>query len=212
MPAMGFCRRRSERRIRAVTPNLMPDVIGDLRVKLGPVHPTPLTGHRSLAARWNSRGTHERVDRAPARTGAVGQIQPPGKKLMNAADWARGRTADPPHGQHDPRPRKPAPPAAGPGASCGLCTLRAVTPTPTRTGKRLRCWPNAVSAVATPRSPPSDIQHLPARGLLGRGHRCGRRAAPPQAIDPVPLDRCGSAPTTAARGRRTRRSVDHRRG
>ncbi|MGV0645230.1 methionyl-tRNA formyltransferase [Mycolicibacterium sp. XJ2546] len=82
-----------ERRIRAVTPN--PGAwtkIGDLRIKLGPVtvdgdaEPLP-------------PGTIQ-TDRKSVRVGTASQpvrlgvIQPPGKKPMNAADWARGARLD----------------------------------------------------------------------------------------------------------------------
>jgi methionyl-tRNA formyltransferase len=86
-----------ERRIRAVTPNPGAwTLIGDLRVKLGPVHvdddapnlPKPL-----------SPGDID-VDRRSVRIGTgsepvrLGQLQAPGKKLMNAVDWARGARLD----------------------------------------------------------------------------------------------------------------------
>ena len=83
-----------ERRIRAVTPN--PGAwteIGDLRIKLGPVHlgqaPKPLLPgaiHVDRRSVWIGTGSD------PVR---LGQIQPPGKKLMEAADWARGARLDP---------------------------------------------------------------------------------------------------------------------
>ncbi|MCX2930287.1 methionyl-tRNA formyltransferase [Mycobacterium sp. CVI_P3] len=82
-----------ERRIRAVTPGPGAwTMIGDLRVKLGPVAvdeagaPMP----PGVIA----------VDRSGVRVGTgshpvvLGQVQPPGKKLMNAADWARGARLD----------------------------------------------------------------------------------------------------------------------
>jgi len=83
-----------ERRIRAVTPN--PGAwtqIGELRVKLGPVHvdaetPEPLspgTIHVDRKNVWIGTGSD------PVR---LGQLQPPGKKLMNAIDWARGARLD----------------------------------------------------------------------------------------------------------------------
>ncbi|GAB3020598.1 methionyl-tRNA formyltransferase [Mycobacterium bourgelatii] len=86
-----------ERRIRSVTPNPGAwTVIGDLRVKLGPVQvdtsadaPKNLPPGGILADRktvWIGTGSD------PVR---LGQIQPPGKKLMNAADWARGARLDP---------------------------------------------------------------------------------------------------------------------
>ncbi|HTQ16063.1 methionyl-tRNA formyltransferase [Mycobacterium sp.] len=82
-----------ERRIRAVTPNPGAwTLIGDLRVKLGPVHlgeapePLPPGGiHVDRKSVWIGTGSD------PVR---LGQIQPPGKKLMNAVDWARGARLD----------------------------------------------------------------------------------------------------------------------
>lgn len=78
-----------ERRIRAYTPNPGAwTTIGELRVKLGPV---------SVASDSDPLPPGEiRVDRAGVRVGTgsepirLGQVQPPGKKLMAAADWARG--------------------------------------------------------------------------------------------------------------------------
>jgi methionyl-tRNA formyltransferase len=81
-----------ERRIRAVTPNPGAwTLIGDLRIKLGPVHldPSPESPqslspgevHVERTGVWIGTGSD------PLR---LGQIQPPGKKLMNAVDWARG--------------------------------------------------------------------------------------------------------------------------
>jgi methionyl-tRNA formyltransferase len=83
-----------ERGIRAVTPH--PGAwsnIGDLRVKIGSVvidvsAPKPLqTGeiHVDRHNVWIGTGSE------PVR---LGQIQPPGKKLMDAADWARGARLD----------------------------------------------------------------------------------------------------------------------
>ena len=83
-----------ERRIRAVTPNPGAwTLIGDLRVKLGPVQldadaPEPLPPgaiHVDRKSVWVGTGSE------PVR---LGQIQPPGKKLMNAVDWARGARLD----------------------------------------------------------------------------------------------------------------------
>ncbi|OBK43931.1 methionyl-tRNA formyltransferase [Mycobacterium sp. 1081908.1] len=82
-----------ERRIRAVTPNPGAwTLIGDLRVKVGPVAidraPIPLAPgviHADRKNVWVGTGSE------PVR---LGQIQPPGKKLMNAADWARGARLD----------------------------------------------------------------------------------------------------------------------
>lgn len=81
-----------ERRIRAVTP--APGawtLVGEQRVKLGPVRvdesdPLP--------------PGHFRVTKNQVRVGTgshpvlLGQVQPPGKKPMSAADWARGARLD----------------------------------------------------------------------------------------------------------------------
>jgi methionyl-tRNA formyltransferase len=83
-----------ERRIRAVTPNPGAwTLIDELRVKLGPVHldeaPKPLAPgaiHADRHSVWIGTGSE------PVR---LGQIQPPGKKFMNAVDWARGARLDP---------------------------------------------------------------------------------------------------------------------
>lgn len=82
-----------ERRIRAVTPNPGAwTLIGDLRIKVGPVAiekaPIPLEPgviHADRKNVWIGTGSE------PVR---LGQIQPPGKKLMNAVDWARGARLD----------------------------------------------------------------------------------------------------------------------
>ncbi len=86
-----------ERRIRAFTPSPGAwTLIGELRVKLGPVHidsspglPEPLGPgaiHVDRQGVWIGTGSE------PVR---LGQIQPPGKKFMNAVDWARGARLDP---------------------------------------------------------------------------------------------------------------------
>jgi methionyl-tRNA formyltransferase len=83
-----------ERRIRAVTPNPGAwTLIGELRVKLGPAHidlDTPNTlrpGQVHVDRRhvWIGTGTDSL---------RLGGIQPPGKKFMNAVDWARGARLD----------------------------------------------------------------------------------------------------------------------
>jgi methionyl-tRNA formyltransferase len=82
-----------DRRIRAVTPNPGAwTMIGDLRVKVGPV--TVEEGSNSLAPgaiRVEKKGIHVGTGSHPV---LLGQIQPPGKKPMNAADWARGARLD----------------------------------------------------------------------------------------------------------------------
>lgn len=82
-----------DRRIRAVTP--APGawtMVGDLRLKLGPVTPDISAEHlppgEIVADRtgvWVGTGT------APV---VLGRVQPPGKKEMAAADWARGARLD----------------------------------------------------------------------------------------------------------------------
>ncbi len=82
-----------ERRIRAMTPNPGAwTMIGDLRIKVGPV-----SVEESTDAPEPGVIVAERT-RVLIGTGSVpvqlGQIQPPGKKPMAAADWARGARLD----------------------------------------------------------------------------------------------------------------------
>jgi methionyl-tRNA formyltransferase len=81
-----------ERRIRAVTPNPGAwTVVGDLRIKLGPV---------TVDASDPLPPGAIRVDRGGVRIGTasqpvlLGTVQPPGKKQMDAAAWARGARLD----------------------------------------------------------------------------------------------------------------------
>lgn len=81
-----------DRRIRAVTPNPGAwTTIGDVRVKVGPVRPDDsvvlAAGALEVGRRdvWVGTGSH---------AVALGWVQPPGKKPMNAADWARGARLD----------------------------------------------------------------------------------------------------------------------
>ncbi|MCV7380105.1 methionyl-tRNA formyltransferase [Mycobacterium alsense] len=86
-----------ERRIRAVTPHPGAwTMVGDLRIKLGPVQldpapnaPKPLPPgaiHADRFGVWIGTGSE------PVR---LGQVQAPGKKFMNAVDWARGARLEP---------------------------------------------------------------------------------------------------------------------
>jgi methionyl-tRNA formyltransferase len=82
-----------ERRIRAVTPNPGAwTMVGELRVKLGPVVVDESADHMAPGA--------IRVARDGVRVGTGSQpvqlriVQPQGKKPMNAADWARGARLD----------------------------------------------------------------------------------------------------------------------
>ncbi|CDO88269.1 methionyl-tRNA formyltransferase [Mycobacterium triplex] len=83
-----------ERRIRAVTPNPGAwTMIDDLRIKLGPVQIDADAGV-SLppgVIQVDRKNVRIGTGSAPVR---LGQIQPPGKKLMNAVDWARGARLD----------------------------------------------------------------------------------------------------------------------
>ena len=82
-----------ERRIRAVTPNPGAwTMIGDLRVKLGPV--TVEADAEALepgVIRVERKGVHVGTGSQPV---LLGHLQAPGKKSMNAADWARGARLD----------------------------------------------------------------------------------------------------------------------
>jgi methionyl-tRNA formyltransferase len=82
-----------DRRIRAVTPNPGAwTMIGDLRVKVGPV--TIDQAGDALAPgmiRVSRDGIRIGTGSQPA---LLGQVQPPGKKMMNATDWARGARLD----------------------------------------------------------------------------------------------------------------------
>jgi methionyl-tRNA formyltransferase len=82
-----------DRRIRAVTPNPGAwTMIGDLRIKIGPV--TIDEGANTLAPgaiRVERKNVHVGTGSHPV---VLGQIQAPGKKPMNAADWARGARLD----------------------------------------------------------------------------------------------------------------------
>jgi methionyl-tRNA formyltransferase len=84
-----------ERRIRAVTPNPGAwTMIDDLRVKLAPVQ-VDAAAPDALppgAIRVDRKSVWVGTGSEPVR---LGQIQPPGKKFMNAVDWARGARLDP---------------------------------------------------------------------------------------------------------------------
>jgi methionyl-tRNA formyltransferase len=82
-----------DRRIRAMTPNPGAwTMIGDMRVKVGPVSVEVDGGTVEPGVIIAERA------RVLVGTGSVpvqlGQIQPPGKKPMAAADWARGARLD----------------------------------------------------------------------------------------------------------------------
>lgn len=83
-----------DRRIRAVTPNPGAwTMIGDLRIKVGPVS-LDEPDRDPLAPgviRVDRQGVHVGTSSTPV---LLGEIQPPGKKPMKAADWARGARLD----------------------------------------------------------------------------------------------------------------------
>jgi methionyl-tRNA formyltransferase len=82
-----------ERRIRAVTPNPGAwTMIGDVRVKLGPVT-VDETANTLAPGMIRTERDGVRVGTA-SQPVVLGRIQPPGKKPMNAADWARGARLD----------------------------------------------------------------------------------------------------------------------
>lgn len=82
-----------DRRIRAVTPNPGAwTMIGDLRVKIGPVTVEDTADSLAPGAiRVERHGVHIGTASQPV---LLGQLQAPGKKPMNAADWARGARLD----------------------------------------------------------------------------------------------------------------------
>jgi methionyl-tRNA formyltransferase len=82
-----------DRRIRAVTPNPGAwTMIGDLRVKIGPVTLDESADTLAPGAiRVERNAVHVGTGSQPV---VLGVIQPPGKKPMNAADWARGARLD----------------------------------------------------------------------------------------------------------------------
>ncbi len=83
-----------DRQIRAVTPNPGAwTMIGDLRVKLGPV--APVSGDH-LAPGEISVQRNRVLIGTGSEPVQLSEVQPPGKKAMNAADWARGARLDTP--------------------------------------------------------------------------------------------------------------------
>ena len=80
------------RRIRAVTPHPGAwTTVGDVRIKLGPVETGEADGAPAALAPGELHADRRHVwvgtGSEPVR---LGQVQPPGKKPMIAADWARG--------------------------------------------------------------------------------------------------------------------------
>jgi len=82
-----------ERRIRAVTPHPGAwTMIGDVRLKIGPVTLDDEAGPLEPGQlRVNRHGVRVGTASQPV---LLGQVQPPGKKPMPAADWARGARLD----------------------------------------------------------------------------------------------------------------------
>lgn len=81
-----------ERRIRAVTPNPGAwTLVGDTRIKIGPVTLDASDPLPPGAIRVDRSGVRVGTASAPVR---LGTVQPPGKKQMDAAAWARGARLD----------------------------------------------------------------------------------------------------------------------
>jgi len=88
-----------DRQIRSVTPNPGAwTMIGESRVKLGPVTLASAGGDETAGAVLAPGDIRAERNRVLIGTGSqpvqLGMIQPPGKKAMNAADWARGARLD----------------------------------------------------------------------------------------------------------------------
>ena len=204
-----------DRRIRAVTPNPGAwTMVGDLRVKLGPVSIDD-------AAREPLAPGAIRVDRSGVRVGTasqpvlLGRVQPPGKKPMDAADWARGARLD------EAATRVMTKPDAGraasrsiqPAARRSTCCARCLSATPTPTWRCPRCCASAASPAATPPSPPN----WPTAPAAPAGCSTPSSRVPPDArrrtSDPVLLDllRLGTYQLLRTRVDAARRGVHHRR-
>jgi len=81
-----------DRQIRAVTPNPGAwTMIGDLRVKLGPV---TVVDDAELAPGQIDVQRNRVLVGTGSTPVALGAVQPPAKKPMAAADWARGARLD----------------------------------------------------------------------------------------------------------------------
>lgn len=81
-----------DRRIRAVTPNPGAwTMIGETRVKVGPVRPDE---SKALPAGELEMGRRDVWIGTGSNAVSLSWVQPPGKKPMNAADWARGARLD----------------------------------------------------------------------------------------------------------------------
>jgi methionyl-tRNA formyltransferase len=88
-----------DRQIRSVTPNPGAwTMIGESRVKLGPVTLVPAGSDETADEVLAPGDIRAERNRVLIGTGSqpvqLGTIQPPGKKAMNAADWARGARLD----------------------------------------------------------------------------------------------------------------------
>ncbi|MGB5110532.1 MAG: methionyl-tRNA formyltransferase [Mycobacterium sp.] len=81
-----------DRKIRAVTPNPGAwTMIGDMRVKVGPVRPDEA---KVLAVGEFEIGRRDVWIGTGSNAVTLSWVQPPGRKPMNAADWARGARPD----------------------------------------------------------------------------------------------------------------------
>ena len=165
----------------------------------------------------DSRRPHVMSGSAPASQPVrLGHIQPPGKKLMNAADWARGARLDRRRARHE-RPGKPhrrsragarqnartaASRSTRPAAPRSTCYGRSPNATPTPTSRCPHCCASAESPGATRRSRPnSTYGTCRTRGLLdavisaaaGRAARADRPGAAGSAAARQPINCCAPA-------------------
>jgi methionyl-tRNA formyltransferase len=82
-----------DRLVRSVTPDPGAwTTIGDVRFKIGPVTPTEVVGLSPGQLQVNKASVLVGTASTAVRLGAV---QPPGKRMVAAADWARGARLDP---------------------------------------------------------------------------------------------------------------------
>ena len=189
-----------DRRIRAVTPNPGAwTMIGDLRVKVGPGDRRPADEQESLPPGDDSRrppGSARRDRRQPPVL--LGEIQPPGKKPMKAADWAAAPASTRTRARGDPAAGQAAaaaqaPRSGSPGrlrrAARGLRTRRLRQPRPARAAPRTRDHRARRRLRHRTR-----LRHVPRLGPARRRHRRTRRTARSTASTPSCSTCCGSAP------------------
>ena len=206
-----------DRRIRAVTPNPGAwTLIGDLRVKVGPVtvEDTP-DSLAPGAIRVERKAVYVGTGSQPV---LLGQIQPPGKKMMNADRL--GARRPPRRDAQQPNDRAPQQTPAAPQ------TARSRPPSGVRRvargigAGRLR-QPRAARAAARTRNhrPRRRVRHRTRPTAPAAPAACSTRSSarppdrPPEKINPVLLDllRLGAYQLLRTRVEHARRGVHHRR-